>query len=164
MTLPSVTLCHFWIHPNALQAAPQQVTLHWGHMSITASQITSHSTVCSTAHSSWQQRKHQSSALLAVCKGNPPVSRRFPSQRASNVKSISISCPHHASGLTSAGKVEPLHWANSEYNTSKDLCSLVILFCAFLRFNTSQFYPYPSTSSHWHWRYHMIDPLPVQQP
>ena len=38
-----------------------------------ASQITDNSVVCSTAYSSWQQRKHQSSAFLSLCEKNPPV-------------------------------------------------------------------------------------------
>ena len=39
--------------------------------------------------------RHQRSALLAICDGNPPVTGGFPSQRASNVESMSISWCHH---------------------------------------------------------------------
>ena len=53
------------------------------------------SIVCSTVCSDWQQRKHQSSSLLALCEGNLWVTgswftRGFPSQRASNAESVSI--------------------------------------------------------------------------
>ena len=39
-----------------------------------------------------QQRKHQSSALLALCGVSPPVTGCFPSQRASDVENVSIAC------------------------------------------------------------------------
>ena len=38
--------------------------------------------------------KHQNSTLLALSGGNPPVTGGFPSQRASNVGSVSMSCLH----------------------------------------------------------------------
>ena len=41
-------------------------------------------------------KKHQRSALLALCEGNPPVTGGFPSQRASNAESVSILWRHHA--------------------------------------------------------------------
>ena len=41
-----------------------------------------------TARAEWQQRKHQSSALLSVCEGNPSVPWRFTSQRASSVEMV----------------------------------------------------------------------------
>ena len=49
-----------------------------------------------TACSGWEQRKHQSSALLVLCEGNPLVTSGFPSQTASNVESISMLCQLHA--------------------------------------------------------------------
>ena len=36
-------------------------------------------------------KKHEMSALLALCEGNPPVTIGFPSRRASNAESVSIS-------------------------------------------------------------------------
>ena len=59
-------------------------------MSAMASQITSVSIVCSTICSGADQRKHESSALLALCEGNPPVSGGFPSQRANNAENVPI--------------------------------------------------------------------------
>ena len=53
-------------------------------MRMMASQITGFSIVCSTIYSGTDQRKHQSSALLA-----------FVTQRASNVENISIWWCHH---------------------------------------------------------------------
>ena len=49
----------------------------------------------STASLSYHQRKHQSSVLLALCEGNPPVTGGFPSQRASNSEIISMSYSYH---------------------------------------------------------------------
>ena len=41
------------------------------------------------------QITHQSSILLTLCEGNPLVTGGFPSQRASNVESVSMSWSHH---------------------------------------------------------------------
>ena len=68
-------------------------------MSVMASQITSVSTVCSTVCSGADQRKHQSSVLLALCERNPPVTCGFPSQRASNMENVSIWSRHHVKQL-----------------------------------------------------------------
>ena len=46
-------------------------------MSMMASQITDVSIVYSTISSGTDQRKHQSSALLALYDGNPPVTSEF---------------------------------------------------------------------------------------
>ena len=48
------------------------------------SQIPHESSVCSTFCSSKLQRKYESSALLALCDGNPPVTSGSTSQRAGN--------------------------------------------------------------------------------
>ena len=65
-------------------------------MSVMASQITSltivYSTVCS------DQRKHQSSTLLAFCAGNSAVTGESPAQRASDVENVSIWWRHHDCG------------------------------------------------------------------
>ena len=66
------------------------VTSHDRHGTSNHRQLHCCSTVCSRAH----QRKHQSSALLALCEGNPPVTGGFPTQWASNGESVS-SCRHH---------------------------------------------------------------------
>ena len=47
--------------------------------------------VCSRVYSI----KHQRSALLDICEGNPLVTGGFPSQRASNTESVSMLWPHH---------------------------------------------------------------------
>ena len=39
----------------------------------------------------WQQRKHESSLLQALCDRNPQITSGFPSQRASNAESFSMS-------------------------------------------------------------------------
>ena len=66
-------------------------TLHWRHMSVMTSVITDSFTVCSTA-SVRRQTKHQSSALLSLLWGDPPVTGGFPSQRSSNAEIISTVC------------------------------------------------------------------------
>ena len=43
----------------------------------------------------WLKRYHYSSAFPTLCEGNPPVTCGFPSQRVSNMESISMSLHHH---------------------------------------------------------------------
>ena len=64
-------------------------------MGAIASQITSLAIVYSTVYSDADQRKHQSSALLAICAGNSPGTGEFPAQMASNAKNVSIWWRHH---------------------------------------------------------------------
>ena len=62
----------------ATRAFCKQITFQWRHMSIEASEIIEHSSVCSTDHSAQQQRKSENSALPALCEGNPLVVKVFP--------------------------------------------------------------------------------------
>ena len=64
-------------------------------MGTMASQITSLTIVYSTVYSDTDQRKHQSSASLAICAGNSPVTGEFPAQMASNAENVSIWWCHH---------------------------------------------------------------------
>ena len=64
-------------------------------ISAMASQITGVQIVWLIVCSGADQRKHQSSAILGLCEGNPPVTDGFPSQRASNAENVSIWWPHH---------------------------------------------------------------------
>ena len=57
--------------------------------------ITGVSIVCPTVCPGADQRKHQRSAP-GFCKGNPPVTGRFPSQKASNARIFFIWWRHHA--------------------------------------------------------------------
>ena len=50
---------------------------------------------CSESTHTGQQVNHQSNSLPVLCKGNPSVTDGFPSQRASNVGSVSMSWRHH---------------------------------------------------------------------
>ena len=59
-------------------------------MSAMASEITSPTIVYSTVHSGTDERKYQSSASLAFCVGNSPVTGEFPAQRTSNAEKVSI--------------------------------------------------------------------------
>ena len=49
-------------------------------------QISSITVVYLTVYSGADERKHQSSALLAICAGNSPVTGEFPAQMASNAE------------------------------------------------------------------------------
>ena len=53
------------------------------------------SAVCSTSCSGLEHSKHQSSAVLALCEGNPATSDGFCSQWASNVGSVSLPWHHN---------------------------------------------------------------------
>ena len=55
-----------------------------------ASQIISLTIVYSTVNSDADQRKHQSSASLAICEWNLSVTGEFPAQMASNAENVSI--------------------------------------------------------------------------
>ena len=66
-------------------------------MSPVASKITSLTIVYSSIYSGADHRKHQSSASLAPCVGNSPVTGEFPAQRASNAENVSIWWCHHNS-------------------------------------------------------------------
>ena len=68
-------------------------------MSVMTSQTTGNVTACSTVCSVQHRRKHQSCALLALC-GESPVTGGFPSQRASNADSASMSWRHHVHDAT----------------------------------------------------------------
>ena len=69
-------------------------------MSLIASQITSLTIVYSTVYSGADQRKHQSSALLAfVC---VEFTGEFPAQMASNAENVSIWWLNHALTLNGA--------------------------------------------------------------
>ena len=65
--------------------------LQWRNMKVTGSKLTDKCHVCSTACSSWQQWKQPSSAFLALCGGNSPLTNGLPSQRHSYAQSF----PYH---------------------------------------------------------------------
>ena len=78
--------------------------LQLGQMYVMAFHITGKSTVCSIVY--W------GSALLVISEGNLPVTDRFPSQRASNVETVS----HGYSWCTSTETTSPIWWdRNSDF-------------------------------------------------
>ena len=81
-------------HPCRIHTGPQS---HYNGviMDTMASQITILAIVYSTVYSGADQRNHQSSALLAFCAGNSPVTGEFPAQMASNVENVFIWWHHH---------------------------------------------------------------------
>ena len=76
-------------------------------MSGIASQITGVSNVYVTVCSGVDKKKHRSSALLALCAGNPPVTGEFPAQRASNGENVSISLHWCHNGRDSISNHQP---------------------------------------------------------
>ena len=64
-------------------------------MGAIASQITNLMIVYSNVYSGADQRKHQSSVLLAICAGNSAGTGEFPAQMASNAENVSIWWRHH---------------------------------------------------------------------
>ena len=97
----------YWDYQSDANSAPS--CWHLDHyndviMDAMACQITNLMIVYSTVYLATDQRKHQSSALLALCAGNSPVTGEFPTQGASNAENVSIWWRHHVilaqSGLT----------------------------------------------------------------
>ena len=87
-----------------------------------ASPVTSLTIVYSSVCSGTDQRKHQSSASLALCAGNSPETGEFPAQRASYAENVSIWWRHHAftvphpvrpSLSPSTGQLHQLHRSHS---------------------------------------------------
>ena len=76
----------------------QHANVHYSGVIMTpmASQITGVSIVCSIVCSAGTQMIYQSSALLALCEGNPPGTSGFPLKRPSDAENVSIWWRHHA--------------------------------------------------------------------
>ena len=74
-----------------------------------ASQSTSLTIVYSTVYSGADQRKHQSSVLLAICAGNSPITGEFPAQMASNAENVSIWWRHHAKESAVSSRCDPCY-------------------------------------------------------
>ena len=66
----------------------------WCHLRVMASQITSSSNICSTVQLN-NEENIRALYYWLLCEGNSPVTWGFPSQRASNMESVSISWHHH---------------------------------------------------------------------
>ena len=93
-------------------------------MGAMASQITSLTIVYSTAYSDADQRKHQSSALLALC-GDFTGDRWIPAQMASNPENVSIWWRHHEGLLFSFYHISGSRWTLKRIYviiSHKDLC------------------------------------------
>ena len=74
-----------------------------------ASQINGVSIVCSTVFSDVEQRKHRSSASLALVKGIHRSPVDSPSQRASNAEKMSIWWRHHETARNRINKRQSWH-------------------------------------------------------
>ena len=77
-----------------------KLLLQWDQITVIETQITSVSTVCSGVFTFNNkafpfERKHQRSASLGLYEGNPSFTSGYPSERASNTESISISWHRH---------------------------------------------------------------------
>ena len=101
----------------------RNIFLHYNDviMGAMASQITRRK------YSGTDQRKHQSSALLALCAGNSPVTGEFPAQRASNAENVSIRWRHHEKLFYKRFSVYSLltRWRQSKWPTESRDTSLV---------------------------------------
>ena len=64
-------------------------------MGMIAYQITRLTIVYSIVYSDADQRKHQSSASLAICAGNSPGTGEFPAKMDSYAENVSIWWRHH---------------------------------------------------------------------
>ena len=86
-----------------IQSSPSKLVLacHYNDdiMGVMASQINSLTIVYSIVYSGADQRKRQSSALLAICAGNSPATGEFPAQMANNAENVSIWWRHHGSAF-----------------------------------------------------------------
>ena len=68
MGIPILVRRHLYIGSQIISMyTHEQLPVQWRHMNSITPQTASDWTVCSIATSCWQQNKHQSSALLAVC-------------------------------------------------------------------------------------------------
>ena len=75
-----------WDPPGADRT---QVGPMWATWTCYLGQFTCLSMVCLTVYWSWHQRKQPTKLpITSLCKGNPPVTGGFSSQRASNVKTF----------------------------------------------------------------------------
>ena len=69
-----------WQKGNAGEV-PIEIALRWRNVSVKASQITVNWTVYLAV--CWEQKEHQSSALLTLCETSPPMTGTWiPAQRA----------------------------------------------------------------------------------
>ena len=92
-------------------------------MGTIASQITSLTIVYSTVYSDADQRKYQSSTLVAICAGNSPETGEFPAQMATNAKNVSIWWRHHVQSTETIIKI------NSALNSC--VCGIKLTFVLF---------------------------------
>ena len=94
-TMLSNNLTQWANMPHIIAIMDLRKSISWIHYSdviqgAIASEITSLTIVYSTVYSGAHQRKYQSSATLALCVGNSPVTGEFPAQRASNAENVII--------------------------------------------------------------------------
>ena len=68
-------------------------SLQWCHMTLMAPKVTYSFPELQSVLANIKE--NQSSTLLALCERNPQVTGGFPSQRASDADSVSMSWPHH---------------------------------------------------------------------
>ena len=100
-------------HENAVRITDPLLGEFMGHrwpyndviMDAIASQITSPASVYLAVYSGADQRKHQSSALLAFA-GNSPGTGEFPAQMANNAENVSIWWRHHGFLLQRTGNTK----------------------------------------------------------
>ena len=68
-------------------------------MSVMESQTTGVSSVC-LAFIYTNAKEYIKASVTGLCEGNPPVIGRFPTQRASNEETVSISATEYGNGIS----------------------------------------------------------------
>ena len=96
----------FWVAGDVESLMAHNLHQQLRCMSVKVPHITGNSNVCSRACWVILQAKHQS--FLWICDWNPPMTVGFPSQRASNVETVSMPWCHHAKGTLVDSDVEGL--------------------------------------------------------
>ena len=125
MYLSGMTTKRCSINHSTKRCSINHSTLSLCHMRIMRSQISCNLIVCSTTCSGFQKRKHQSSALLDICGVNPLVTHRFPSQRASNEESCSLSRLHHGNIQECSCTIDTLYHISQHFHMSLSILSLL---------------------------------------
>ena len=99
------------------------IPLEWNHMSILMSQITSNMTVCSPRFKLMYIKKISKIIITGPLWGesSPPVTGGFPSQRASNAQSVSMSW-HHGLHLAHAEWTQYWRHQMETFSASLALC------------------------------------------
>ena len=97
---------------------PVCVPLQWRHNEHDGISNPSLTSVYSTVYSRRRSKKTSKLCVTDLCKGNSPVTGKFPAQRASSAENVSIRWRHHGGPRASY-----LQSCRRLYSASRQLCS-----------------------------------------